>query len=59
VELPLKLHETPDLGAVRADVGLDIGGHLAEAGQVDAEQCRALLKRRRDRPAEVRCDFDR
>jgi transposase len=40
----------PDLGAVRADVGLDVGGHLADRGQVDAEQRRAMLKRRRDRP---------
>jgi hypothetical protein len=51
--LPLKLHKAPDLGAVSADVGLDVGGHLVDGGQVDAEQLRALLKRRRDRPAEI------
>jgi hypothetical protein len=53
-QLPLKLHEAPDLGAIRSDVGLDAGGHLADRGQVDAQQLRALLKRRRDRPAQLR-----
>jgi hypothetical protein len=53
-ELALKLHEAPDLGAVRVDVGLDVGGQLADRGQVDAEQLRALLQRCRDRPAQVR-----
>jgi hypothetical protein len=40
-ELALQLHEAPDLGAVRADVGLDVGGQLTDGGQVDAEQLRA------------------
>ena len=52
-ELPLKLHEAPDHGAVGADVGLDLGGQLADGGQVDAEQFRAPLQQRRDRPAQV------
>jgi hypothetical protein len=52
-ELALKLHETPDLGAVGAEVRLNRGGQLAEGGQVDAEQLRASLQRRRDRPAQV------
>ncbi len=52
-ELPLKLHEAPDPGAVGADIRLDLGGQLADGGQVDAEQLRAPLQRRRDRPAQV------
>jgi hypothetical protein len=36
-ELALKLHQAPDLGAIYADVGLDVGGHVADGGQVDAE----------------------
>jgi hypothetical protein len=52
-ELPLKLHQAPDPGAVGADVWLDLGGQLADGGQVDAEQLRALLQRRCDRPAQV------
>jgi hypothetical protein len=36
-ELALQLHQAPDLGAVGADVGLDVGGQLADGGQVDAE----------------------
>ena len=53
-ELPLQLHQAPDPGAVGAEVGLDLGGQLADGGQVDAEQLRAPLQRRRDRPAQVR-----
>jgi hypothetical protein len=53
-ELALKLHEAPDLGAVHAYVGLDVGGRLVNGGQVDAEQLRAPLQRRCDRPAHVR-----
>jgi hypothetical protein len=53
-ELSLKLHQAPDPGAVGADVGLDLGGQLADGGEVDAEQLRAPLQRRRDRPAQVR-----
>jgi hypothetical protein len=53
-ELPLQVHDAPDRGAVGADVGLDLGGHLTDGGQVDAEQLRALLQRRRDWPAQVR-----
>jgi hypothetical protein len=52
-ELPLKLHEAPDPGAVGADVRLDVGGQLADGGEVDAEQLGAPLQRRRDRPAHV------
>ena len=50
-QLPLKQHQAPDLGAVRADVRLNVGSQLADDGQVDAEQLRAALQRRRDRPA--------
>jgi hypothetical protein len=53
-ELPLKLHQAPDPGAVGADVRLELGGQLADGGQVDAEQLCAPLQRRRDRPAQVR-----
>jgi hypothetical protein len=52
-ELPLQLHQAPDPGAVGADVGLDVASQPADGGQVDAEQLRALLQRRRDRPAQV------
>jgi hypothetical protein len=53
-ELAFQQHEAPDPDAIRTDVGLDVGGRLADCGQVDAEQLRAPLKRRRDRPAQVR-----
>jgi hypothetical protein len=53
-ELPLKLHEAPDPGAIGADIRLDVGGQLAHGSEVDAEQLRAPLQRRRDRPAQVR-----
>jgi hypothetical protein len=43
LELALKLHQAPDLGAVSTDVRLDVGGQLADGGQVDAEQLRAPL----------------
>jgi hypothetical protein len=36
-ELALQLHEAPDPGAVGAQVGLDIGGRLANRCRVDAE----------------------
>ena len=36
-ELPLKLHEAPDAGAVGADIRLDVGGQFADGGEVDAE----------------------
>jgi hypothetical protein len=52
-ELAFQLHQAPDPGAVGAEVGLDIDGRLLDSGQVDAEQLRALLQRRRDRPAQV------
>jgi hypothetical protein len=52
-QLALQLHEAPDPGAVGADVRLDIGGQLADGGEVDAEQFRALRQRRRDRPAQI------
>ena len=43
-----------DGGAVGTDVRLDACGELAGGGQVDAEQPRALVERRRRRPAQVR-----
>jgi hypothetical protein len=41
-ELAFQLHQAPDPGAVGAEVGLDVGGQLADGGEVDAEQLRAL-----------------
>ena len=52
-ELAFQLHQAPDPGAIGAQVGLDGGGRLTDGGQVDAEQLRAPLQRRRDRPAQV------
>jgi hypothetical protein len=52
-QLALELHQAPDPGAVGAEVGLDVGGQLTDGGQVDAEELRALLQRRRDRPTPV------
>jgi hypothetical protein len=52
-ELALQLHQAPDPGAIGTDVWLDVGGQLADGGQVDAEQLRAPLQRRCDRPAQV------
>jgi hypothetical protein len=52
-ELAFQLHQAPDPRAVGAEVGLDVGGRLTDGGQVDAEQLRAPLQRRRDRPAQV------
>jgi hypothetical protein len=52
-ELPLQLHEAPDPGAVGAEVRLDVGGELADGGQVGAEQLGAPLQQRRDRPVQV------
>jgi hypothetical protein len=53
-ELALELHEAPDPGAVGADVRLNLGGQLTDDGEVDAEQLRAPLQRRRDRPTQIR-----
>ncbi len=53
-ELALQLHQAPDLGAVRAAVRLDTRGKLVDGSQVEAEQLRAALQRRRDRPAHLR-----
>jgi|SRR5215211_1721531 len=53
-ELPLKLHQAPDPGAVGADVRLDLGNQPADRSQVDAKEFCALLQRRCDRPAQVR-----
>jgi hypothetical protein len=53
-ELAFQLHQAPDPGAVDAEVGLDLGGRLADGGQVDAEQLGAALQRRRDRPGPIR-----
>jgi hypothetical protein len=36
-----------------AEVGLDVGGSLADSGQVDAEQLRAAVERGRDRPGGI------
>jgi hypothetical protein len=52
-ELALQLHQAPDPG-VGTEVGLDVGRRLTDDRQVDAEQFRAPLQRRRDRPAQVR-----
>jgi hypothetical protein len=52
-ELAFQLHQAPDPGAVGAEVPLDLGGQLADGGQVDAEQLRAPRQRCRDRPAQV------
>jgi hypothetical protein len=52
-ELAFQLHQAPDPGAVGAEVGLEVGGRRTDGGQVDAEQFRAALQRRRDRPAQV------
>jgi hypothetical protein len=46
--LALKLREAPDLGAVDPNIGFDVGGRLADGGEVDAEQLCAAL------PAEPR-----
>jgi hypothetical protein len=51
-ELAFQLHQAPDPGAVGAEVRLDLGGQFVDSGQVDAEQLRAPLQRRRDRPAQ-------
>src|SRR6266508_574750 len=40
-ELPLKLHEAPDAGAVDAHVRLDLGSQLADGGQGAAACARA------------------
>jgi hypothetical protein len=53
-ELAFLLHQAPDPGAIRAPVGLDVGGRLLDGGQVDAEQLRAPLQRGRGRPARIR-----
>jgi hypothetical protein len=53
-EQAFQLHQAPDPGAVGAEVGLNVGGRLVDGGQVDAEQLRAPLQRRRDRPAQIR-----
>jgi hypothetical protein len=44
-----QLHQAPDPGAVGAEVGLNLGGHILDGGQIDAQQLRAPLQRRRDR----------
>jgi hypothetical protein len=44
-QVPLELHQAPDLGAVNSNVGLDVGGRLADGVEVDAEQLGALLQR--------------
>jgi hypothetical protein len=53
-ELAFQLHQAPDPGAVGADVGLDVGGRFIDGGEVDAEQLRAPLQRRRDWPSQAR-----
>jgi hypothetical protein len=46
----IRLHT---LGAVRANVRYDGNGQLVDGGQVNAEQLRAPLQQRRDRPAHL------
>jgi hypothetical protein len=53
-QLTLQLRQAPDPGAVGAEVGLDLGGELADGGQLGSEQLGASLQRRCDRPAQVR-----
>jgi hypothetical protein len=53
-ELAFQLHQAPDPDPVGANIRLDLGGRHADGGQVDAEQLRAPLQRRRDRPAQIR-----
>jgi hypothetical protein len=48
-----ELHEAPDPGAVRADIGLHLGGGLADGGHVGAEQLRAPVEEGHDQPGEV------
>jgi hypothetical protein len=48
-QLPLQLHQAPDLGAVDPEIGLDVGGRLPDVVEVDAEQLGAPLQRGRDR----------
>jgi hypothetical protein len=43
--VPLQLHQAPDLAAVDPQVGLDVGGRLADGGEVDAEELGAALQR--------------
>jgi hypothetical protein len=50
-DLSFKLHEAPDIAAVSRNVRLDASRQLLDGGQVEAQQLRALLRRRRDRPA--------
>jgi hypothetical protein len=49
VALAHQPHQAPDLAAVDTDVGLDVAAPLDD-GRVDAEQLRAPLQRRGDRP---------
>ena len=53
-ELALQLHETPDLGAINPDVGLDMGSRPEDGGQIDAEQFSAPFQRGCDGPVERR-----
>jgi hypothetical protein len=50
VALALRPHQTPGRAAVDTDVGLDVGRRPLDDGRVDAEQLRAPLQRRGDRP---------
>jgi hypothetical protein len=52
-QLALQLRQAPDPRAVGAEIGLDVGGQLADGGEVDTEQLCALLERSRERPAHV------
>jgi len=36
----LQLHQALGRGAVRAEVGFDVSGHLTDGGEIDAEQFR-------------------
>jgi len=45
-QLPLQLHQAPDLGPVDPNIGLDVRGRLLDGGELDAEQLGASLQRR-------------
>jgi hypothetical protein len=50
-KLALELHEAPHLGPVNPHVRFDMGGRPGDGDQVDAEEFRAPLQRRGDRPS--------
>jgi hypothetical protein len=52
-QLPRQLHQAPDLGAVDPNIGLDVGGRLADGGEVDAEEYGAAFQGSGDRRVRV------